>query len=337
LDPILKEVEAVSGLQQISGKEDRLHAIGRFLLSLLSIIMRCTHPITCLLAVCDAVFGLAIFGVTITKTVLAEVHKKYIYDEYKDKFAAWRLLRAIDLSPVGGLNFNGIEILRSVEELGSYKRGLLPSRSTIQRASQEMYQLGQQHIPFSRQQCELGEVFQYDYERFVRFLLRSFSLHEITQQESVELCITMDGAELCDGLCHLTAGIKITDSRAVDPRNGSPLCVVNYGLMGHIFHTQSRNYCFAVKSLLGKDTKDAYRIFADFLKFFEKIMEEGLPESELRPAILPFIVLSSQDLSSMWKFLNTGSGARKNGNTHFCHVCACTGNTFVRYLVEENR
>lgn len=74
-----------------------------------------------------------------------------------------------------------------------------------------------------------------------------------------------------------------------------------------------------------------------FFKFFEKIMEEGLPESELGPAILPFIVLSSQDLSSMWKCLNTGSGARKNGNTHFCHVCACTGNTFVRYLVEENR
>jgi len=75
LDPILKEVEAIGGLQQISGKKDRLHAIGRFLLSLLSIIMKCTHPITRLRAVCDAVFGLAVCGVTIMKTVLAEVHK----------------------------------------------------------------------------------------------------------------------------------------------------------------------------------------------------------------------------------------------------------------------
>jgi hypothetical protein len=86
--PILKEAEIFRGLKQISrGKEDQLHAIGKFLLSLLSIIMKCTHPITCLRAVCDAVFGLAIFGIAVTKTVLAEVHKKYIYDEEKDKFA----------------------------------------------------------------------------------------------------------------------------------------------------------------------------------------------------------------------------------------------------------
>jgi len=97
------------------------------------------------------------------KYKLHKVHKKYIYDEYKDKYSAWRLLRAIDLSPVGGLNFNGIEALHSMEKFGSYERGLLPSHSTIQRASQEMYQLGQQHIPFSRQQFELGEVFQHDY------------------------------------------------------------------------------------------------------------------------------------------------------------------------------
>jgi len=86
----------------------------------------------------------------------------------------------------------------------------------------------------------------------------------------------MDGAELCDGLCHLNAGIKITDSRAVDPRNGSPLCVVNGGLMGRIFYTQSRNYCFAVKSLLGKDTKDAYRMFADFfLSFLKRLWKKA--------------------------------------------------------------
>jgi hypothetical protein len=161
-----------------------------------------------------------------------------------------------------------------VEEVGFYGRGLLPSCSTIQRASQELYQFLQQHIPFSHQQCELGEVFQYDYEHFVRFILKAFSLHEMAQQESVELCITMDGAELCDGLCHLTSGIKITDPRAVDPRNGSPLCCINDGLMGHIFHTRSRNYCFAVKSLLGKDTKDAYRVFHDFLSSLKRLWKK---------------------------------------------------------------
>jgi hypothetical protein len=48
-------------------------------------------------------------------------------------------------------------------------------------------------------------------------------------------------------------------------------------------------------------------------------------------------VWSPQDLSSIWKCLNTGSGARMNGNKHFCHLFACCGNDIVRYLVEENR
>jgi len=90
-------------------------------------------------------------------------------------------------------------------------------------------------------------------------------LHEIAQQEAVELCFTLDGAELCKGIQHLTAGVKITDARAIDPKDGTPLC--SKGVFGRIFKVQSRNYCFAMKSLLGKDCKDAYKEFADFFFF----------------------------------------------------------------------
>jgi hypothetical protein len=48
-------------------------------------------------------------------------------------------------------------------------------------------------------------------------------------------------------------------------------------------------------------------------------------------------VWSPQDLLSICKCLNTGAGAQKNGNKHFCHLCACHGNNVVRFLVEENR
>ncbi len=167
--------------------------------------------------------------------------------------------------------------------------------------------------------------------------MKTFSLHEVAQSDSVELCITLDGAELCDGLCHLTAGIKVTDQSAVDPKDGSPLSYVDDAFIGQIFQTQSRNYCFEVMSLMGKDSKDAFKQFEGFFKFFEKVREEGFPASELGPAILPIIIWSLQDLSSIWKCLKTGSGARKNGKTHFCHLCACTGVTIVRFLVEENR
>jgi hypothetical protein len=127
-------------------------------------------------------------------------------------------------------------------------------------------------------------------------------LDDIAQRDSVEVSITPDGAELCDGLCHLTAGIKVTDPRAVDPRDGKRLSCFGDG-MGCIFSTKSCHCCFAVKSLLGKDSKEAYQEFSDFFFFLERIMREGLPALPLGPCILHINVLSPQDLSSIWKCL----------------------------------
>jgi hypothetical protein len=87
----------------------------------------------------------------------------------------------------------------------------------------------------------------------------------VVQEESIELCITLDGAKLCDGVCHLTVDIKIMGQRSIDPKDGSLLSCIDDGLTGHIFRTQSRNYCFAVKSLLDKGSKDAYKEFKDLL------------------------------------------------------------------------
>lgn len=100
---------------------------------------------------------------------------------------------------------------------------------------------------------------------------------------------------------------------------------------------QSRNYCLILKTLLGKDSKASYREFTDVFKFFEKVMAEGLPADEIGPRIMPIIIWSPQDLSSIWKSLNTGGGARKSGDRHCCHLCPCTGNKITSYLVDENR
>jgi hypothetical protein len=66
-------------------------------------------------------------------------------------------------------------------------------------------------------------------------------------------------------------------------------------------------------------------------------MRDGLPRSDLGPRIMSVTVFSPQDLSSIGKCLGTGSGAQKNGNTHFCHVCPCTGNKIASFQVGENR
>jgi hypothetical protein len=112
-------------------------------------------------------------------------------------------------------------------------------------------------------------MYQVDFE-VLRFVLKTFGLYEISQQESVELSLTLDGADLCDGITNLTAGIKVTDGRAIDPRDGSPPSMDDVSF-GHIFNNQSRNYCFTIQSLIGKDTKRAYKEFANLFKFFENI------------------------------------------------------------------
>ncbi len=92
-----------------------------------------------------------------------------------------------------------------------------------------------------------------------------------------------------------------------------------------------------MQSLLGKDSKAAYGEFKDVFKFFDKLMAEGLPANGNGPRILPIIVWSPQDLSSIWKCLNTGCGARKHGDKHWCHLCPCTGNKIAFYFIDENR
>jgi hypothetical protein len=73
-----------------------------------------------------------------------------------------------------------------------------------------------------------------------------------------------------------------------------------------------------MKTLLGrKDSKTAYQFF-DIFRFFEWLKAEGLPANEKGPRIMPVVVWSPQDLSSIWKSLNTGRGTRKTGDKHWC-------------------
>jgi hypothetical protein len=328
-------LEPFGGVKKIDDKSIRVVAVSALLAAFLGVIMKSTHPLTRLRVVCEALFDKCLFGVEATTLMLQELSRKKIFDVHKKKFLPWKVLRAIDLSIGGCLNYSGVDALRSVEGLERYERGILPSRSSIQRAAYALNDLGDTIIPFERKECELGECYQYNYEKYIRFLLKTFKLHEIAQRESVELCFTLDGAELYKGIQHLTAGVKITDARAIDPKDGTPLC--SDGVFGRIFKVQSRNYCFPMKSLLGKDCKDAYKEFSDFFLFFECLQKYGLAESELGPAIMPMHIWSPQDLSSVWKSLNTGGGARKNGNNHFCHLCPCTGNTIAKFKVDDNR
>ena len=321
-------------IKKESDRTSLVKMIGAAILFIFNIIMYRTQPLTRLRALVEAVFEMEIFGSFQTEKVLKEVSTKYARNTV---FLPWKVLKSMDLAINGGINFTGLEALRKVEGLGDHQRGFLPSRASVQRCAAQLHDLGQDLIPFEKVDSQLGEMHQFHYEKLVRFILKMFSLHELSLKESVELCITLDGAELTKDLCHLTFGLKVTDPRAIDPRDGTPLACQEDGAYGQFFKVQSRNYCFVMKTLLGKDSKAAYREFADVFKFFEKLMLEGLPENEHGPRIMPLLIWSPQDMSSIWKSLNTGGGARKSGDRHWCHLCPCTGNKIASFLVDENR
>jgi hypothetical protein len=90
----------------------------------------------------------------VTKQALRELYKEYIYEEQKFLFAPWKLLRAIDMSAVGGLNYNDIETLRSCEELNPYNRGLLPSQSQIQKLHTSDMMLVRGIYPWKRRRLQ---------------------------------------------------------------------------------------------------------------------------------------------------------------------------------------
>jgi len=206
---------------------------------------------TRLYAVKEVIFDNELFGSFAMQQVMKEMATKYAR---KNIFLPWKVLRSIDLEINGGINYTGVEALRQIEELQKYQQGFLPCRTSIQKCAAEYHQLGQNLIQFEKVNSDLGEIYQFHYEKLIRHILKTFRLDEIAQQESIELSITLDGAELTKDLCHLSFGVKITDPRAMEPRVGTPLVYTEEGVLGNILRVKSRNYCFIMKTLLGKDS-----------------------------------------------------------------------------------
>jgi hypothetical protein len=211
--------------------------------AVLVVIMSRTRPIIRLKVVCMALFEYFVFGYHETKLVFHDIACKYVRQEV---YVPWKILQAMDTA----------QTLRQVKSPQKWERGLLPGTTVIQEKATRMYEMGQRACPIKQITSPLGEMFSFEYERTLRLILKTFKLEEIAWTTSIEIFITLDGAELCEYLTHLTVGVKIVDKRAVDPQTGWPLCTFTEDLLGLAFTCQSCNFCFIMKSLIGKDTKD---------------------------------------------------------------------------------
>jgi hypothetical protein len=76
IDALLGSLDSCGGLKKIDDKSSQLIAISTLLVSFLGVIMKNTHPITRLHAVCEVLFDRCLFGIEATQAVLHDLYKK---------------------------------------------------------------------------------------------------------------------------------------------------------------------------------------------------------------------------------------------------------------------
>jgi hypothetical protein len=143
--------------------------------------------------------------------VLHDVVKQYI----SNLFWPWKLVKAGDVSSVGGFKTTTINALCTV--IDAKGEGLFPSPTTVNRSRALLDSYGSQVVGFHRQDTKYGEVYHLNYEKAFRLLLKACGIYKYAQNTSVKVALTVDGADFFKGRTHVSSGIKITDERGVHP------------------------------------------------------------------------------------------------------------------------
>jgi len=235
-----------------------------------------------------------------------QTHFKLImYKELKYKFRPWMCLQQIDLNPT--VSFRGYEIIRNVEFAEDnnqrYRRGLLSSRHKLGRLCRQLESYGAGILPYTITENSV----KFNVRVAVEFLLKKHGLWEhVMSGNRTTVAATCDGGEITWSLSHVSAGIKIVDSRSKNPVTGEPL----FGLSGHD-KVQSKFHCYPLFIILAKDNKELYQTHLS--QFFTEVnqLEDEYPEG--------IVVVQGADMCSLQKTLGTG-GAMK-AKTYACYCC----------------
>ena len=221
----------------------------------------------------------------------------------------WRYQMCSDQSPGGGINFRSLTQIRSmVEQCGINKIGLFPSSTAVANTGYELEaEADKLDLTFTSAPTDFGQLYQFDLESVVRFVVEKYDLGKDAQSGSetskVMLAVTLDGAVLTKYLSHVTLGIKLIDPRSIDPRTGKPCFLDGEGY-------QTRRACFICWMLIGKDLKECYEgVFKPFFTFFKELPSgKSIPAKEGKPCLSNFNITFTQDLKSVWNTTGIGGG-----------------------------
>ena len=242
------------------------------------------------------------------------------------KFIAWKILKGLDLDDHAG-NFGTVEILRGVEGLEGYQRGIFPGRSTISNRANELEKHADSIVPYKCYESETGHRnIRFKYENVLRHALTSLSLSEKAETTSVTICFTVDYAEVCktSKRGHVLGGIKIVDIDAKYPgTNKNMFDLSEEGKEGcGGFHSAELLTCIPLHFVVGKESNEVFsKDMRNFFEFAERVRNDGLiARHQGEKTLKRFNVVYPMDMSAEQKCFSLGGGCKIK--EFFCIKCA---------------
>jgi hypothetical protein len=259
----------------------------------------------------------------------------------QEVFTPTKVLRAMDLAG-GTLSYSGIELLREVErpplnqENNRKKRfkSILPSTASLKALARAMEKTADKYCPFEMIETESGEGYKFETKRTMQTLLSAHDLIEVAKRRNVEISESIDGTQLTKSVSTVIAGVKIIDVEAKCPVTGK-LINLNPDAAGAdstSMLTQSRDRCFPMQMIIGRESKATFPIFGDLFSFMGKssLDEENAQNNIGRVNLVSdeyklFRLSATADLVAHQKGLNKGGGYKTKH--YFCPYCPAHSHT----------
>ena len=258
-----------------------------------------------------------------------EGYNEVFLGQARKKFEPWRVLQALDQDSRCG-NFSTVEIMRDVEGLEKYERGVFHSKSAMSRVAKELEVFAHDYVPFQSYVSDTGHMnIAFDYEAVLRNCLLAMGLLGKAECGSVSVCFTLDFAEVCSTTKrgHVLAGMKIIDKDATHPRTKKLL--FNYepttdSSNGGGVHANELLTCIPLHFVVGKESNQVFSTdLKPFFDFSRQISKDGLKaRNDLEKDLFPFDdVTYPMDMSAEQKCFDLGGGCKVK--EFFCVKCAC--------------
>ena len=234
----------------------------------------------------------------------------------RKKFEPWKVLQALDQDSRCG-NFSTVEIMRQVEGLKKYERGIFHGKSAMSRVANELETHAEDYVPYSCYVSETGHRnIAFDNEAVLRNCLDAMGLTEKAEKQCVSICFTLDYAEVCSTTKrgHVLAGMKIIDKDAKHPITKELL--FNYEPTDDSrndggVHANELLTCIPLHFVVGKESKSVFhKDLKPFFDFANDIRVNGLKaRSDTENDLMPFEDITyPMDMSAEQKCFNLGGG-----------------------------